>query len=372
MGFFDFILASAQTPTKVDARANVMAPYYQDQWAPIATVRTSRASAMQVPAVARARNIICGTIASLGLNAYNDLTGTKITERPILKQPDPALPAVVTYAWTTEDILFLGHAFWLVLEVDPTDGRPSAARRIDPMRVTFTLDQITGEVIDGFQLDGYRVPLTGVGSLIMFSGIDEGVLNRAGRTIHTALQLEKSASRMADEPAPSMVIKNTGVDLPPEQVNSLMSAWKTARQNRATAYLSGPLDVTAFGFSAMEQQLIESRSFVASEISRLMNIPAWYLNAETASATYSNVSAERRSLVDFSLKPLMQAISERLSMNDITPRGQVVRFDLDDYLRGNPLEQVEVLSKMLESGIIDIEEAREEMDLAPRGNDNAN
>jgi len=366
------VLAPTLTAKSVDARATVVTPYYQDSWAPIATVRTSRADAMQVPAVSRARNIICGTIATLGLNSYNDLTHAKIEGRSILKQADPALPMSVTMAWTVEDVLMLGHAFWMVLELDPSDGRPSAARRIDPMRVTFTTDAVTGEVVDGFYLDGYRVPLTGVGSLIMFSGIDEGVLNRAGRTIHTALQLEKSAARMADEPTPSMVIKNTGVDLPPEQVNSLMAAWKNARQNRATAYLAGPLDVTAFGFSAMEQQLIESRSFVASEISRLMNIPAWYLNAETASATYSNVSAERRSLVDFSLRPLMSVIEERLSMNDITPRGQIVRFDLDDYLRGNPLEQVEVLSKMLEIGLIDIDEAREEMDLAPRGNPNAN
>jgi hypothetical protein len=37
-------------------------------------------------------------------------------------------------------------------------------------------------------------------------------------------------------------------------------------------------------------------------------------------------------------------------------------------LRGNPLEQIEVLGKMLEYGLIDVEEAREEMDLAPRGN----
>jgi HK97 family phage portal protein len=118
-------------------------------------------------------------------------------------------------------------------------------------------------------------------------------------------------------------------------------------------------------------QLTESRLNTAAEIARMCNIPAWYINAESASATYSNVSQERRSLVDFSLKPFMSCISERLSMNDITPRGSTVRFDLDDYLRGNPLEQVEVLSKMLEVGIIDVEEARESMDLAPRGNENA-
>ncbi len=367
MGLMDLLFPPIHA-TNVEAKATVQVPYYQDAWSPISFVRVSRADAMQVPSVARARGIICGTIGSLGLNSYNEITGAKIEGRSILKQPDPALPASVTMAWTVEDVLFTGHAYWMVLETSPEDGRPTQARRIDPARVSFNLDPMTGLIQDGFRVDGSQVPLSGVGSLIMFSGQDEGFLNYGGRTIQTALELEKAAGRMAAEPAPSMVIKNSGVDLPPDQVSSLLAAWKNARSTRSTAYLSGPLDVTSFGFDPASMQLVEARSYVANEIARAVGIPAWYLNAESASATYSNVSAERRSLVDFSLKPLMAAISERLSMNDITPRGQVVRFDLDDYLRGNPLEQVEYVGRLLELGIIDVEEAREEIDFAPRGN----
>jgi HK97 family phage portal protein len=373
MGFIDFLLGTTPEKSDVNARAlspaNIHVPYYQDAWSPLNLIRVGRSDAMQVPAVARARNIIAGTIGELGLHSYNEITGAKVEGRTILRQPDPALPRIVTMIWTCEDILFRGHAFWLVLAVDPEDNRPTQARRIDPTRVTFTTDTMTDEIVNGFYLDGNLCPITGVGSLIMFSGIDEGLLSRGGRTILTALELEKAVNRMAQEPNPTMVIKNTGVDLPPEQVSSLLASWKTARAQRSTAYLSGPLDVTTFGYDAGQMQLTESRLNTAAEIARLCNIPAWYINAESASATYSNVSQERRSLVDFSLKPYMACISERLTMNDITPRGQVVKFDLDDYLRGNPLEQIEVLTKMLDAGLISVDEAREEMDLAPRGNE---
>ena len=374
MGFIDFLLGTEpeKPEVKAAAKAGVQIPYYQDSWSPLAMIRVSRSDAMQVPAVARARNIICGTIGTLGLNAYNDITYAKVEGRSLLKQPDPALPLAVTMTWLIEDLLFQGQAFMVVLAVSPEDGRPTQARRIDPMRVTFTTDTQTDEIINGFYLDGYLTPITGVGSLIMFSGIDEGILNRGGRTITTALELEKAVSRMAAEPNPTMVIKNTGVDLPPEQVSSLLSSWAAARQKRSTAYLSGPLDVTTFGYDAQQMELSQSRLNTAAEIARMCNIPAWYLNAESASATYSNVSQERRSLVDFSLRPYMSCVEERLSMNDLTPVGQTVRFDLDDYLRGNPLEQIEVLTKMLDAGLITVEEAREEMDLAPRGNTNAN
>jgi hypothetical protein len=112
----------------------------------------------------------------------------------------------------------------------------------------------------------------------------------------------------------------------------------------------------------------QARQHTANEIARLAGIPAWYLNAETASATYSNVSAERRSLVDFSLKPIMACIEQRLSMDDITARNQIVRFDLDAYLRGNPVEQIDVVEKLLALQLIDIPEAQKMLDIVPGGN----
>jgi hypothetical protein len=115
-------------------------------------------------------------------------------------------------------------------------------------------------------------------------------------------------------------------------------------------------------------QLAENRMGMASEIARLMNIPAWYLNAEAASMTYTNVTSERRSLLDFSILPtLLKPIEQRLSMPDITPITQEVRFSLDEFLRGNPLEEVDVIARYLELGLIDIPTARGMLDLIEEG-----
>jgi hypothetical protein len=54
-------------------------------------------------------------------------------------------------------------------------------------------------------------------------------------------------------------------------------------------------------------------------------------------------------------------------MDDITPRGQYVEVEMDDFLRGNPTERVDVIIKLLDAGVIDIDEARKLEDLAPRG-----
>jgi HK97 family phage portal protein len=358
--------------TTVTAAVNVLpsqnfAPLFMSPY-------TTRQEAMEVPSVARARSIICGTAASLPLRAFNKINGAQIDGRTILTQPDPALPTAVMMSWTFDDLVFHDVAYWQVLELSPEDNRPTRARRIDPMRISYNTEGYNNVIINGFFLDGQQLPMAGVGSLIVFYGLGTGgILTRAGRTIKTALDLEKAVSRMAEEPNPAMYIKNSGVDLPASQVSALLSNWKAARAQRATAYLSGNLEVETFGFDASQMELSANRMNTATEIARLMNIPAWYLNAESTSSTYSNTLQERRSLIDLSLMPFLIAVEQRLSMDDITPSTQRVRFEIEEYLRGTALERIEVTGRMLELGLIDINEARQMEGLAPRGSEtNAN
>ena len=326
-------------------------------------VYVSRESAMSVPAVARARNILCGTLGTIPLNEYNS-QDQEITPRKVIDQPDPAVPRAVTFTWLAEDLLFHGVGYLQVLDVSPQDGRPYKMRRINPTRVSYKLSTDRSLIVS-YSLDGQLLPNDGLGSLIVFQGWDEGVLARAGRTIQTAIELESAAYRMAAEPVPQMVLNNEGMNLDGDSVAKLLASFKQARRDRSTAYTEGPIKIQTLGFDSAQMQLVEARSHAASEIARLMGIPAWYLNAESASSTYSNVSAERRSLLDFGLRPLISCIEDRLSMDDVTPRGQYVEFDLDDFLRGNPAEQSDIAIKLKDAGIITVEEARDMVDYAP-------
>ncbi len=367
MGFFqDLFAVNPAASSKIEAAAVVpYQSYFSYSDVPLTATRND---AMTVPAIARARGIMCGTVGALPLHAYNKTTGAKVYGNPLLTQPDPSLPLAVTMAWLAEDLLFRGIGYMEVLAVNPEDGRPTQARRLDPDEVSYTTDYPTGMTITGFWVLGEARPMSGVGSIIMFNGIDEGILSRGGRTIHSAIQLEKAINRMAQEPVPTTVLRNSGVDMPADKVTEMLVSWKKARQERATAYLAGNLEIQTIGFDATQMQLAENRMGIASEIARLMNIPAWYLNAEAASMTYTNVTSERRSLIDFSILPtLLKPIEQRLSMNDITPQTQEVRFDLDEYLRGNPQDQIDVVAKMLELELIDKAEARGMLDLVEKG-----
>jgi hypothetical protein len=85
--------------------------------------------------------------------------------------------------------------------------------------------------------------------------------------------------------------------------------------------------------------------------------------------TYANVQDERKQFLTLSLQPFITAIEDRLSMDDITARGNVVRFDIDkNFLRTDPLQELAVIEKLLTLNMITPEQAMEMTDLTPNGN----
>lgn len=372
MGFFDALRLNAvlrdlepATPSVTAAEVNYAAPFGYS-WT-MDNPMVTRAMAMSVPAVARARNIMCGTVGRLPIERYSAATGQHLSSMPLYYQPDTASPRSTTYTWIADSLFFYGVAYVQLLEVYAEDGRPSRMRWIDPQRITPQYNQNQTMVV-GYQLDGMAMPTSGVGSIVQFTGTDEGLLNRAGRTIQTAIELENAAWRAAREPMPTSILSSTGLDLPGPKVTEALNAWREARRLRATAYMPSGLKLDTVGFDPKSQQLVEARQFITAEIARAVDLPAWYLNAETASMTYSNTEQERRTLIDFSVTPmLLKPIEDRLSMADMAPRGVQVRFDLEEFLRGNAMERIDITLKMLDAGLITLDEAKAREDLSPEG-----
>jgi HK97 family phage portal protein len=336
-------------------------------------VFVSRAEAMAVPTVARARNLIAGTIATLPLHLYRKSTGEELGSPRWLEQPDYRQPRSVTLSATVDALFHFGVAYWEVTEVyEGIDGRPSAFAFVNNDRVSFNLNQNNTEV-ENYLVDGVARPQWGIGSLITFQGINEGILNNGGRTIRAALDLEKAAAIAAATPIPSGYISNSGSDLPPDQITGLLSQWKLARQQRSTAFLSASLQYHATSFSPKDMMYSEAAQHLSTQLARLCNIPAYMVSSEmNNSMTYSNVMDERRQFVDMTLKPLYAAIEDRLSMNDITNSQNYVRFSVDDtYLRSDALTRLAILEKMLALNLITVDQARGMEDLTPEG-DNSN
>ena len=324
---------------------------------------SNRHDAMTVPAISRARNLICGTIASMPLEMFVADQATQeirqVPPLPWVEQPEVDVPRMTTLAYLVDSLWFYGRGYLMVTEIYAEDGRPRRFRWVDPLDVTFDTDINTGQIVR-YYFRQRPTPTSGVGALVVFTSIDEGLLVRAGQTIQTAIELERAALEFARNPAPAITLKNTGVDLPSDQVQALLDRWRESRRSSggAVAYLSAALEMSSVGFSPKDLAMVEAREFTVLELARVTGIPAGLLSADIGSMSYQNVQAERRSLLDLALQPYMSAIEQRLSMDDVTPRGTSLMFQPNDFLRATPIEEAQLLSVLLDRDVITIDEAR--------------
>jgi len=295
----------------------------------------SREEALSVPALQRCRNLLAGTIGAIPLELYRKSTNEEIGSPAWLEQPS---------------------------------YRPSRFEWIANNRVTITLDS-TNTFVKSYAVDGTTLPMDGLGSLVTFQSLLPGILNTGVQTIKAAIDVQKAATIAASTPMATGYIKNTGADLDPKEVSGLLAAWRTARQNRSTAYLTSTLEYTPVSFSPKDMMYNEAIQNLATEIARLCNVPAYYVSAEmNNSMTYANVQDERKQFLLLSLQPFVSAIEDRLSMDDITARGHVVKFDIDkNFLRTDPLAELAVIEKLLALNLVTQEQAMEMTDLTPNG-----
>jgi HK97 family phage portal protein len=328
--------------------------------------------ALQVASVARCRNLIAGVIASIDLALYKKSTGEKLGSPIWLEQPDIRQPRSLTISATVDSLIFYGVSYWRVTSLYADDGRPSGFEWVANNRVTYTTNQYGTEVQDYF-VDGNLVPMGGIGSLVTFQSLLPGVLQSASTTIRAAYDVQKAAAVSAATPMATTVLKNNGADLPESQIQGILAGWKAARQNRSTAYLTSTLSVENIGFSPKDMMYNEASQYLSTEIARAMNVPAYYISADmNNSMTYQNIIDGRKEFVAYSLQPYISAIEDRLSMNDITNGSNEVRFAVDDsFLRVDAKDRLDIIEKMLNLQLIDVNQARQMEQLTPLGDTSA-
>lgn len=334
---------------------------YADPIAP--SQRVSRAEAIQVGAVKRARDIVAGTLGGLPLAFKN--SDFVVQPNALLSQPEPHIPRSVTMAMTVDDLLFEGKAWWRVIERNHP-GYPTKVRRLEPRTVTVTDDQKVFVRPDG-AVQGTAWVQVEDRDLIRFYSPNDALLVAGSRAIRTLLMLDSAAARYADEPMPQGVFTPADdvEDLPPEEVQEFLDSWEESRRRRSTAYVNGALRYSPMQWDPAQLQLVESRRAAVIEIARIAGIDPEDLGVSTTSRTYLNGTQKREELIDYTLSPYATAIQDRLSMGDVTPRGYIARFDYGGFAKADEATRVTTYTAGVELGLYDVAEVQRREELPP-------
>lgn len=316
--------------------------------------RVSRREAVQVAAVKRSRDLIAGSLGTLPLIVVRrDLT---VETTSWLQQPERDVPRSVTMTRTVEDLLFEGIAWWKITEFSGV--WPSRIVRLDPRTVDVLKDgrvHVTGDGHRG-QADEWPVD----SQLIRFDSPNDALLVAGARAIRQCLMLDTAAARYADG-APPLDYFSPAEGIDPgddEEILEILNAWQIARRTRATGYVPASLKYNLGGWNPEQLELADQRQHAVLEIARVAGVDPEELGVSTTSRTYANQFDRRKAFLDFTLGAYRAAVEDRLSMGDVTPRGQVVRYDLDAFLRTDAKTRFETIKLGLEVGAIDQAEVR--------------
>lgn len=369
MGFWNWIGNVVGLPAEAPRRTFDSAPRPID--AMFAMLRgvsgapVTRAEAMSVPMVQRGRNLLC-SVSTLSLA---QLAPDFRRERSsLLDQLDPDIANVVTLAQTAEDLVFDAVAWWRVTARDFA-GFPTSVRRVDPDQVS--VNPPTGRAPaplpsgEDFRTDGViwvEGKETSWRDVIRFDSPNPPVRVAAARAIRRAILIGQLAETYANDPRPlDYFTARDGMEPESdEELDEFMGDWRQARKDRATAYVPWQYEYNSVSSpSPADLQLAELMKAVGLELANATGLDPEDLGISTTSRTYANNVDRRQDRVNDVLSPYMLAISQRLSMADVTRRGYQVIFLLDEYLKANPTDRWNVYNIAKGMGALTVEEIRE-------------
>ena len=331
---------SAFHPEPTDLKAIVWADLTGQE----ATI-VSRAAAMAIPALARQRHLLCGTVARCPLvqlgpgESVPDHADLEAYTAFLQRQPswtsrtDQEVSPYHRMLWTVDDLLFHGWSLWTAVRGYATEGRGPLLMgdRIHPDR--WEVDDFTGAIL----VDGESVTPD---SVIAIPGPHEGILNFGSPALARTIDNLDAAANAARNPSAYLELHYTGdKDLTPAEIDEHRQRWAEARRGLfgGVAWTNKVLEVKEHG-SHEAQLLIEGRNADAVDVSRMVSSPASMADATNAGAslTYETTDGRNGEFLDYGVGLYMDAIAARLSMDDVVPRGQRIAFDTTDLRALNP------------------------------------
>lgn len=278
----------------------------------------TRAAAMSIPALARQRHIITGSVARCPLV---DMIGDA------LQQPDPywmvrtdrELHPFHRMLWTVDDLMFSGWSLWRA-------ERGSEGQLLHAERVP--IERWGTDVAGRIEIDG---ELANRSEVILIPGPHEGILNFGAGALRRMLDNLDAAANAARNPSAFLEIHYEGDEqLTDTQIDATIERWAAARrgENAGVSFTGKNTRVIEHG-THESHLLIEGRNADAVDASRLVSSPAAMADATSAGAslTYETTEGRNVQFIDYGVGLYMDAVAARLSMDDVVPRTHRTAFD---------------------------------------------
>lgn len=287
-------------------------------------------SALGIATVYRSVNIISTGVSQLSLDTFR---GTdKIPNPLVISQPDNDRSLASFLKRTATCLATYGNAYWLISK-NPA-GVVNNVEVLNPLAVhiqysdtgvkSYTYGDKTYRDSQIKHLRHTEVP----GHIYGLGPIQAYASGLAG-----ALTLRRySDNWLTDSGIPTGLL-TTDLELDAEQAAEARKQWHENTKDGGIQVTGRGLEFKPLALTAADMQFIESLNLSDIQVARIFGVPSAYLEISTegSNLTYSNRQDLDTQFVRWSLMQYLIEIEDALS--SVLPRGQFVKFNVDDFLR---------------------------------------
>lgn len=301
--------------------------------------------ALSIPSISRARDLMASMIGGLELKHYqyawlgDNYEEVYLPREPWMERPDPRTTRNFVMANTFSDLFFYGAAVWIVTS-RYANGYPATFQWLPKASVEFPGQpgpQYFGPPTE-VEFNGQKLNIS---DCVVFLSPTQGMVYQGARAINIAIHLDMYADKLATTFVPPGYFqqKDGGETMDGDELTEIAAALVNATRNGGTFGLNHYGEFVEFK-NDRAAVVNDARKYQALEISRLANIPAWLLGIDVGGYNYQNAQDAQANLYLYGTKMYIDCIEQRLSMDDILPRGRYVEFDVEDYIaEANPVSE---------------------------------
>lgn len=197
-------------------------------------------------------------------------------------------------------------------------------------------------------------------------GCDRGLspIEYARNTVGNALAGEKAVGRMMKSGLMASLIVSSDQILKPEQrrqIADVFEQFSGADKAGGVLPLEGGMKPYPMSINPKDAQLLESRQYIVEQVCRVYGIPPVMVGGNNATAWGSGIEQLILQFTKTCMRPMLKRIEYAIYRDLLTDEQRKtlkVKFNMEDLLRGDSAARAEFLTKLVNSGIYHVNDAR--------------
>lgn len=332
-------------------------------------VSVSEDSALSVPAVKRAVDLIAGIGAGLPMKVFRDRAGTRTDvtgDYPVLKEPYPWVTPFEFWELAYRDLVVWGNFFcWKTKnELGDTVVR---LLRLPPWQVTVERDEQTSANPGGrwYRIGAGNEQRYGPAEIMHICGpsadglVGSSLVRVGAEAIGVALAAEQTAASMFGDGLLFAGILTSDQDLDQPAAETLGARFRKMIGSKGPGaripVLGRSTKFQPVNMEPERAQFLESRAFQVLEISRLTGVDPALLMDPTAVMNFGE--PQRQNFLDFTMEMWLRRVEQAVTLH-LTPRGSFGEYTRGAFLRADTKTRYETYARAAQFGILTRNEIR--------------